>query len=80
MSALPVVVSESQFRGSVAERLGAGLIATNATSGFLYAPTCAGTPTGTPANTPDGCAPVVIDSTNHRLYFFSGGAWRNAGP
>lgn len=54
-------------------------IATTATDGFLYVPTCAGVPTGVPT-THTGLAPIVIDSTNNRLYFYSTGAWRNAGP
>lgn len=54
-------------------------IATNATNGFLYVPTCAGVPTGTPASY-TGRAPIVVDSTDNRLYFYSSGAWRNAGP
>lgn len=48
--------------------------ATNATAGFLYIPTCAGTPTGTPT-TQAGYAPLVIDSTNNKLYYYSGG-WK----
>jgi hypothetical protein len=54
-------------------------LATDATEGFLYVPSCAGTPTGTPV-AQTGRAAVVIDSTNHKLYFYSGGAWRDAGP
>lgn len=54
-------------------------IATNATDGFLYVPTCAGTPTGTPS-TYAGRAPIIVDTTNHKIYFYSGGAWRDAGP
>ena len=54
-------------------------VATTATDGFLYVPTCAGTPTGTPT-TYTGRSPIVIDSTNNKLYFYSGGAWRDAGP
>jgi hypothetical protein len=54
-------------------------IATNASSGFLYVPTCAGTPTGAPESY-TGRAPIVIDTTNNKLYFYSGGAWRDAGP
>jgi hypothetical protein len=59
--------------------VGTAAIATNATNGFLYIPTCAGTPTGTPT-TKTGLAPLVVDSTNNKLYFYSGGAWRDAGP
>lgn len=54
-------------------------LATDATTGFLYAPTCAGTPTGTP-ETQTGLVPIVIDSSNNKLYFYSGGVWRDAGP
>jgi hypothetical protein len=54
-------------------------IATDAADGFLYVPTCAGTPTGTPTAY-TGRAPIVVDTTNHKLYFYSGGAWRDAGP
>jgi hypothetical protein len=63
--------------GSVA--IGESAPATTAVAGFAYVPACAGTPTGSPtART--GYAPIVIDSTNHKLYFYSGGAWRDAGP
>jgi hypothetical protein len=54
-------------------------IATTATDGFLYVPTCAGTPTGVPT-TYTGRAPIVVNTTNNKLYFYSGGAWRDAGP
>lgn len=54
-------------------------IATNATNGFLYVPSCAGTPTGTPT-TYTGRVPIVVDTTNNKLYFYSGGSWRDAGP
>jgi hypothetical protein len=54
-------------------------LATNASDGFLYVPTCAGTPTGTPT-TITGMAPIVVDTTNNKLYFYSGGQWRDAGP
>ena len=53
-------------------------IATNAADGFLYIPTCAGAPTGTPTAY-TGKAAIVVDSTNHKLYFYDG-AWRDAGP
>ncbi len=56
-----------------------GALATTATNGFLYVPTCAGTPTGTPTAI-TGLAPIVINTTNNKLYFYSGGAWRDAGP
>lgn len=58
---------------------GATALATTATAGFLYVPTCAGAPTGTPT-TITSRAPIVIDTTNNKLYFYSSGAWRDAGP
>jgi hypothetical protein len=57
----------------------ASALATTATDGFLYVPTCAGVPTGTPTAI-TGMVPIVVDTTNNRFYFYSGGAWRNAGP
>jgi hypothetical protein len=59
--------------------VGTAALATTATDGFLYVPTCAGTPTGTPSSF-TGTAPIVINTTNNKLYFYSGGAWRDAGP
>jgi hypothetical protein len=83
-SAMPLL-----FRTSALERaripaaggmvVGTAALATNATDGFLYVPTCAGTPTGTPT-THTGTAPIVVDTTNNKLYFYSGGQWRDAGP
>jgi hypothetical protein len=58
---------------------GSGAIATNATDGFLYVPGCAGTPTGTPTAY-TGRVPIVVNTTNNKLYFYSGGQWRDAGP
>jgi hypothetical protein len=54
-------------------------LATTATNGFLYVPTCAGTPTGVPTSI-TGMAPIVVNTTNNKLYFYSGGSWRDAGP
>ena len=65
--------------GGVVIGNGSTALAATATDGFLYVPTCAGAPTGTPT-TQTGTAPIVIDSTNNKLYFYSGGAWRDAGP
>jgi hypothetical protein len=67
----------SDDNGNVA--VGGGALATTATDGFLYVPTCAGTPTGTPTAI-TGMAPIVVNTTNNKLYFYSGGAWRDAGP
>jgi hypothetical protein len=49
-------------------------LSTSATVGFHRMPTCAGTPTGTPADTTAGLA-MVYDTTGHKLFFYEGGAW-----
>jgi hypothetical protein len=59
--------------------IGVASLATTAVDGFLYVPTCAGVPTGTPT-AKTGYAPIVVNTTNNKLYFYSGGAWRDAGP
>jgi hypothetical protein len=69
--------SPNLFTGSVVTNSAA--LTTTATDGFLYVPTCAGTPTGTPT-AQLGTSPVVVDTTNNKLYFYSGGQWRDAGP
>ena len=52
-----------------------GAIATNATDGFLQIPTCAGTPTGTPQFYGNGTVPIVFDSTNNKIYIYTG-SWK----
>ena len=47
----------------------------NATGGFLYIPTCAGTPTGTPV-AQSGCVALLFDVDNYRLYVYDNGSWR----
>jgi hypothetical protein len=59
--------------------LGSAALATTATDGFLYVAACAGAPTGVPTAV-TGRVPIIVDSTNNKLYFYSGGAWRDAGP
>lgn len=54
-------------------------LSTSATDGFLYVPTSAGVPVGTPT-TQTGTAPIEVDTTNNRLYYYSGGAWRTSSP
>lgn len=55
--------------------VGNGALATNATNGFFYVDTCAGTPTGVPA-TYTGRVPLIFDTTNNKLYAYNG-AWKN---
>lgn len=49
-------------------------LATNATDGFLYLPTCAGTPTGVPTAY-TGANAHIYDTTNNKLWVYNG-AWR----
>ena len=55
---------------------GVSALVTNATDGFLYVPTTAGTPSGTPTAY-TGAAATVINSSTNALYFYSNGAWRS---
>jgi len=52
--------------------VGTAAIATTATDGFFYIPTCAGTPTGTPTAL-TGRAPMVYDSTGNKFWMYDGG-------
>jgi len=49
----------------------------SATDGFVYIRTISGTPTGIPTAY-TGAAAQVIDATNNKLYFYSGGSWRDS--
>jgi hypothetical protein len=69
--------------GASAENLilGTGAaLATGATAGFMMIPGVSGTPTGAPTGAGTGAVALVADTTNHKLYFYSGGSWRDAGP
>ncbi len=50
-------------------------VATNATDGFLYIATCAGTPTGVPTSF-TGRVPIVFDTTGVKIWVYTGGAWK----
>jgi hypothetical protein len=52
--------------------IGTAAIATTATDGFLYIPSCAGAPTGTPTSK-TGRTPMVFDTTNNKLMIYDGG-------
>jgi hypothetical protein len=58
--------------------IGNAAIATSATTGFLSIPSCAGTPTGTPANGTSS-VPLVYNSTNELLYAYTSGNWITIG-
>lgn len=53
-------------------------LATSATKGFVMIPSCAGAPSGVPADIPTGQIPMVWDSTNLKLYVYTGGAWKSS--
>lgn len=57
--------------------LGNAPLGTTATTGFVYIPTCAGVPTGTPV-AKTGTIPVLVDSTDSKIYAYIGGAWKSA--
>ena len=52
---------------------GTAALATNATDGFLYLPTCAGAPSGTPTAF-TGRVAMIYDTTDDALYIYDG-AW-----
>jgi hypothetical protein len=54
--------------------VGSAALATNATDGFIYMPTCAGTPTGVPTAF-TGRIAWCYDSTNNIIYLYNG-AWK----
>lgn len=55
--------------------IGNAALATNATAGFLYLPSCNGTPTGTPT-TYSGRVPVVYDTAANKIWAYNG-SWRS---
>jgi hypothetical protein len=55
-------------------QVGNGALGTTATNGFLYIPTCAGAPTGTPT-AKTGLVPMVYDTTDHKFWIYNG-AWK----
>ncbi len=67
-------VSEKQWRRTVVARLGKPTVATDATTGFLWVPACAGVPTGTP-DPISGMLPLVGDSLTGTLYVHDGFTW-----
>lgn len=66
--------SKTTVNGSFVVNNGGTALATTATSGFLYIPVVAGTPTGTPAANP-GTVALCLDTTTSRLWAYNG-AWK----
>jgi len=55
--------------------VGTAALGTTVTDGFLYIPTCAGTPTGVPT-TYTGLVPMIFDTTGVKFWLYTGGAWK----
>lgn len=53
--------------------VGNAALATGATVGYFMIPSCAGAPTGVPANIPTGQVAIHFDTTNNKLYVYDGG-------
>jgi len=73
------IVTPATAQGNVELGLSGAALATNATHGFASIPSCAGTPTGAPTST-TGAVPLVVDTTNNKLYGYYGGAWHSLSP
>jgi hypothetical protein len=56
-------------------QLGSGTLATNATVGHVWIPSCAGVPTGTPGVPAAGAVALIYNSSANTLYVYEGGAW-----
>jgi hypothetical protein len=67
-------VLAARFNNAGSLVMGNAAIATNATDGFLYIPTCAGTPTGTPTAY-TGRIAMIYDTSNHQFWFYDSG-WK----
>ena len=50
-------------------------LATNATTGFTWLPSCAGTPTGAPSQK-TGTSAIVVDTTGSKIWVLIGGVWK----
>lgn len=59
--------------GAAATALGPTTIATNSSIGYVHIPEMSGTPVGTPTAT--GGAPMVLDISNNRLWFYHTSDW-----
>ena len=86
-TALPMLFIQNGLRGICIDTSanvvigGTSALATNSTGRFLWTNAMAGVPTGVPifptGYTAGGKAPITVDTTNNRLYFYSGGQWHS---
>lgn len=67
--------SNGHLVASSARNLYMGAGSTGMTNGFVYIPSAAGAPSGTPTSN-SGTIPLYYDSTNNRIYAYNG-AWRS---
>lgn len=60
--------------------LGGGIaLATNAATGFVMVPSCAGTPSGAVTGSAAGNIPMIVDTTGFNIYFLMpSGVWKKA--
>lgn len=57
--------------------VGTAAIATTATAGFPWIPSCAGAPTGVPTPPYTNAAALVVDTTDSKLYVRVGTTWKS---
>lgn len=69
---LTVTTTQNGHAGNVV--LGAAAVATNVNDGFVYIPTTAGQPTGTPTSY-TGRVAIQYDTTNHQFWIYDSG-WK----
>jgi len=68
---MQVVGAGTGTNGNLA--VGNAALATTDTVGYFMIPSCAGAPTGVPADIPAGQVALHFDSTNNKLYVYDGG-------
>lgn len=78
LSFYPNTVERFYLTGDGNVVVGTAALATTATAGFPWIPSCAGAPTGAPTAPYTNAAAMVVDTTNNRLYVRVGSTWRYA--
>lgn len=69
-------VTAWEVDGAGGMKMTAGVLATNATAGFLQVRSMGGPPSGTPTGLVAGRTPLVVDEDQVGVYFYAQGAWR----